>query len=141
MGDARLTMERQEAQHYDLLIVDAFSSDAIPVHLLTREAAELYSRHLKPGGMLVWHTSNRYLDLEPVCQGNARALGQQAMVVDDEGDDGVSFSRSTWVLVTSNPAWFEAPSFTDAHIRPAKMPAKFRPWTDDYSNLFKILTR
>ena len=141
MGDARLTLERQETQHYDLIAVDAFSSDAIPVHLLTREAAQLYFRHLKPDGILALHITNRYLDLEPVCMGDAQAFGKQAWVVDDAGDEGVNFSESTWVLVTSNPAWLKAPSFKDAQMRPAKMPAKFRPWTDDYSNLFQILSR
>jgi hypothetical protein len=139
MGDARLTMERQEAQHYDLLIVDAFAGDAVPVHLLTREAAQLYGRHLKPDGILALHISNRYLDLEPVCLGDAQALGKQAVVVDDNGDEEPYLSSSTWVLVTSNAAWFESASFKDAHMRPAKMPGQFRPWTDDYSNLFQIL--
>ena len=140
MGDARLTLERQDAQHYDLLIVDAFSSDAVPMHLLTREAARLYGHHLKPNGILAWHISNRYLDLEPVCMGDAQALGKQAVVVDDKGDQKAYFSASTWVLVTSNQTWFEAPSFKDAHMRPAKRPGTFRPWTDDYSNLFQIMT-
>jgi len=141
MGDARLTLEHQETQHYDLLAVDAFSSDAIPVHLLTREAAQLYFRHLKPNGILALHISNKYLNLEPVCLGAAQALGKQAMVIEDEIEDDEEsyYSSSTWVLVTSYQAWFEAPSFKDAPMRPAKMPARFRPWTDDYSNLFQIL--
>src|SRR6185369_2294487 len=105
MGDARLTLERQLAnegpQNYDILAVDAFSSDAIPVHLLTREAVELYFRHLKPAGILALHISNRYLDLEPVCEGSAQALGKLAMVVDDDGEEAPYFSSSTWVLLTS----------------------------------------
>ena len=80
MGDARLTLERQLAnegpQNYDILAVDAFSSDAIPVHLLTREAIQLYFRHLKPDGVLALHISNRYLDLKPVCEGGAAAVGR-----------------------------------------------------------------
>ena len=139
MGDARLILERQEPQSYDLIAVDAFSSDAIPVHLLTREAAELYFRHLKPNGILALHISNRYLDLEPVCLGDAQALGKQARVIDDTGYEESYLSASTWILVTSDLAWFDAPSFKDARMRPAKMPGTFRPWTDDYSNLFQIL--
>ena len=139
MGDARLTLERQEPQRYDLIAVDAFSSDAIPVHLLTREAAELYFRHLKPNGILALHISNRYLDLEPVCLGDAQALGKQARVINDTGYEASYLSSSTWILVTSDVALFDAPSFKDARMRPAKMPRKFRPWTDDYSNLFQIL--
>ena len=139
MGDARLTLEHQETQRYDLIAIDAFSSDAVPVHLLTREATELYFRHLKPNGILALHISNRYLDLEPVCLGDAQAFGKQARVIDDKGDEELYFFASTWVLVTSNLAWFDSPSFKDARMRPAKMPDKFRPWTDDYSNLFQIL--
>src|SRR5579872_7350574 len=91
MGDARLTLERQLAnegpQNYDILAVDAFSSDAIPVHLLTREAIQLYFRHLKPEGVLALHISNRYLDLKPVCEGGATAVGREAWVIEDEGDE------------------------------------------------------
>lgn len=139
MGDARLTLERQDPQRYDLIAIDAFSSDAIPVHLLTREATELYFRQLKPGGILALHISNRYLNLEPVCLGDAQALGKQARVFDDTGYEASYLSASTWILVTSDLAWFDSPSFKDARMRPAKMPGKFRPWTDDYSNLFQIL--
>jgi spermidine synthase len=140
MGDARLTLERQETQNYDLLAVDAFSSDAIPVHLLTREAMAVYWRHLKPDGILALHISNRYLNLEPVCLGDAMAYGKMAMTVDDDGEEASYASSSTWVLVTSNKAWFDAPSFKGADIHPAKTIPNFRPWTDDYSNLFQILS-
>jgi hypothetical protein len=139
MGDARLTLEKQEPQNFDVIAVDAFSSDAIPVHLLTREAAALYFRHLQPAGILALHISNRYLDLEPVCEGSAVALGKQAMVVDDDGDEAPYFSSSTWVLLTSDSEWFKAASFRDANMHPAVMRVGFRPWTDDYSNLFQIL--
>ena len=139
MGDARLTLEKQEPQNFDVIAVDAFSSDAIPVHLLTREAVELYFRHLKPAGILALHISNRYLDLEPVCEGSAQALGKQALVVDDDGEEAPYFSSSTWVLLTANPDWFKSASFRDANTHPAKIAKNFRPWTDDYSNLFQIL--
>ncbi|HEV2199804.1 MAG TPA: fused MFS/spermidine synthase [Bryobacteraceae bacterium] len=140
MGDARLTLERQEPQNFDLLAVDAFSSDAIPVHLLTREAVGLYFRHLKPDGILALHISNRYLDLEPVCLGDAKAYGKIARTVNDDGEEAPYFSSSTWVLLTSNAAWFDAPSFKGADMHPAKDRSNFRPWTDDYSNLFQILS-
>ena len=77
MGDARLTLERQESQQFDMLAVDAFSSDAIPIHLLTREALALYFHHLKPNGILALHISNRYLDLVPVCARGAEALASR----------------------------------------------------------------
>jgi len=140
MGDARLTMERQPSQQFDLLAVDAFSSDAIPVHLLTSEALALYFRHLKPDGILALHVSNRYLDLVPVCARGAEKLGKDAMVVDDDGEEASYMSASTWVLVTAHPEWFRSASFTGADMHRAVAPANFRTWTDDYSNLFQILS-
>jgi hypothetical protein len=143
MGDARLTLERQLAnegpQNYDILAVDAFSSDAIPVHLLTREAIQLYFRHLKPGGVLALHISNRYLDLKPVCEGGAAAVGREAWVVEDEGDQASYLSSSTWVLVTSDMSIYHSDFFKDAAAYQFTAPKGFRPWTDDYSNLFQIL--
>jgi len=143
MGDARLTLERQLAsegpQNYDILAVDAFSSDAIPVHLLTREAIQLYFRHLKPEGVLALHISNRYLDLKPVCEGGASAVGRQAWVVEDEGDEASYLSSSTWVLVTSDLSLYKGTFFKDATISQYTAKRGFRPWTDDYSNLFQIL--
>ena len=100
--DAGAATGERGPQNYDILAVDAFSSDAIPVHLLTREAIQLYFRHLKPEGVLALHISNRYLDLKPVCEGGAEAVGRQAWVVEDEGDDASYLSSSTWVLVTSD---------------------------------------
>jgi hypothetical protein len=144
MGDARLTLERQLAtggpQNFDILAVDAFSSDAIPVHLLTREAIQLYFRHLKPEGVLALHISNRYLDLKPVCEGGAEAVGREAWVVEDEGDQASYFSASTWVLVTSHLAMYKNESFKDAYLYQLSGKKGFRPWTDDYSNLFQILS-
>jgi hypothetical protein len=139
MGDARLTLERQEPQNYDILAVDAFSSDAIPVHLLTREAIQLYFRHLKPNGVLALHISNRYLDLKPVCEGGAAAVGRQAWVVEDDAEQASYFSSSTWVLVTSDLSIFQTPSFRDAYSYAISPKKNFRAWTDDYSNLFQIL--
>ena len=143
MGDARLTLERQLAsdgpQNYDILAVDAFSSDAIPVHLLTREAIQLYFRHLKPQGVLALHISNRYLDLKPVCEGGAASVGRQAWVVEDEGDEASYLSSSTWVLVTSDLSLYKGQFFKDATISQYTAKKGFRPWTDDYSNLFQIL--
>ena len=142
MGDARLTLERQlreGSQNYDLIAVDAFSSDAIPVHLLTREAVLLYYKHLKPDGVLALHISNRYLDLIPVCKRGAEAVNRPAMVVEDEGNQASYFSASTWVLVSSDPTVFESEYFKDAYMYDATAKKEFRAWTDDYSNLYQIL--
>jgi hypothetical protein len=138
-GDARLTMERQPDQAFDLIAVDAFSSDSIPVHLLTREAFALYFRHLKPDGVLAVHTSNHYLDLVPVCAQHAADMKKRIIVVDDdpENDHDYLFS-TTWVLLSSDPTQFEGSEYK--HEVAAAVVRKDLPtWTDNYSNLFKIL--
>jgi hypothetical protein len=138
MGDARLTLERQEPQNYDILSVDAFSSDAIPIHLLTREALALYFRHLNPDGILALHISNRYLDLAPVCSAGAAYFHKEARTVADDGEAGSYLNSSTWVLVTSQTKWFDSPAFSGADISTTPLKPGFRPWTDDYSNLVQI---
>jgi len=139
LGDARLVLERQENQQFDLLAVDAFSSDAIPTHLLTREALALYFRHLKADGILALHVTNRYLDLVPVAARGAQAFDKQAVVVNDDGGEASYLSDSSWVLLTSDGAWFKSPSFMKADMTDAVAPPGFRTWTDDYSNVFQIL--
>jgi hypothetical protein len=139
LGDARLTLEAQPSQHFDLMAIDAFSSDAIPVHLLTREAFALYFRHLKPTGILAVHVSNRYLDLVPVVSRNARDFGKAAIDVDDQDEEQDYFSNSDWVLVSSDSAIFRDPAFKSSSVQPARYRPGLRPWTDDYSNLFQIL--
>jgi SAM-dependent methyltransferase len=137
LGDARLSLEREPAENFDVLAVDAFSSDAIPVHLLTREAFVLYFRHLKPDGVLAVHVSNKHLDLTPVVKLAAASLHKDARVVDTEDEENDVFG-STWVLVTSGDGFFDKwPMRTAAVAVP--MPRKMRMWTDDYSNLFQIL--
>ena len=139
LGDARLTLEAQPTQQYDLMAIDAFTSDAIPVHLLTREAFALYFRHLKPSGILAVHVSNRYLDLVPVVSRNARDFGRTPMDIDDDDEDQDYFSNSDWVLVSSDAAIFRDPAFKSSSVQPAPYRPDLRPWTDDYSNLFQIL--
>ena len=138
-GDARLTMERQPPQHYDVIAVDAFTSDAIPVHLLTRECFEIYFKQLQPGGILAVHVSNRFLNLVPVVARNATDFGKSAILVDDDGEDEDYLSSSDWVLVSGDPVVFQQSYFKAAGIEPAKLRPGLRPWTDDYSNLFQIL--
>src|SRR5262249_33226818 len=134
---ARLSLEREPAEHFDVLAVDAFSSDSIPVHLLTREAMQVYFRHLNPDGVLAVHISNRYLDLQPVVQGQARAFGKLARVVDTDDDDSQDVFGATWVLLTDPSAGF-GPEETD-HSAEIASKRTVRLWTDDYSNLFQIL--
>ncbi len=138
LGDARLSLEREAPQQFDVLAVDAFSSDSIPVHLLTREAFQLYFRHLKPDGILAVHVSNRYLELEPVVERIATALGRQCLSFDTEDDHIHNVFGATWVLVSSRPGLFDQPVFSRAGIRIQPHP-NLRVWTDDYSNLVRIL--
>jgi len=141
MGDARLSLE-SEAQHgidehFDVLAVDAFSSDSIPVHLLTREAMQVYLKHLNPDGVLAVHISNRYLDLQPVVAGLAKASGRLARVVDTDDDDSQDVFGATWVLLTAPQYGFGAlEEKASAEISSKRT---VRLWTDDYSNLFQIL--
>jgi SAM-dependent methyltransferase len=138
LGDARLSLEREQSKQFDVLAVDAFSGDAIPVHLLTRQAYELYWRHLKPDGVLAVHVSNKYLNLGPVVALSAAEDGKQAMMVSNEADDEKEIAASDWVLVSSRAGFFEQPEIRDADekIEPIR---GLRTWTDDYSNLYKIL--
>jgi hypothetical protein len=139
LGDARLSLEREPSRQFDLLAVDAFSSDSIPVHLLTIEAFRLYFRHLRPDGVLAVHISNKYLDLNPIVQMAARTLGKRTLVVDTDDQDDTGVFGATWVLVTGDPHFFERPDLKGAGSKPATR--NVRLWTDDYSNLLRILKR
>jgi SAM-dependent methyltransferase len=137
LGDARLSLEREPPQQFDVLHMDAFSSDSVPVHLLTHEAFQLYFRHLKPDGVLVIHISNRYLTLEPVVAQAAARLGKHSLLVSDDGDDELGFFGTDMVLVTARKEFFERPAFQG--FSPPKIKHTVALWTDDYSNLFRIL--
>jgi SAM-dependent methyltransferase len=138
LGDARLVLEREPNQQFDVLAIDAFSSDSIPVHLITREAMALYKRHLKPNGVVAFHISNRYLDLTGVTKQLANDAGMQALLVtDDPGDDSYLY-RSDWVLISSNTQLL-------SDLRDKGLGKEFgnnirlRPWTDSFNNLFEVL--
>jgi hypothetical protein len=137
LGDARLSLEREPPQHFDILAVDAFSSDAIPVHLLTREAFVLYFQHLKANGVLAVHVSNKHLDLRPVVKMAAESLHKEARVIDTE-DEANDVFGATWVLVTADRDFFDKPLLRGA-AEPLGPGPHVRLWTDDYSNLFSIL--
>ena len=138
-GDARLSLEREPPQGFDVLAVDAFSSDSIPVHLLTREAMQLYFRHLRPDGILAVHISNRYLELQPVIDGETKATGHVARLVDTVDDNALEVFGATWVLVTAPSPGFDSEVISNsAEIASTR---SVRLWTDDYSNLFRILKK
>jgi len=137
LGDARLSLEREAAQNFDVLALDAFSSDAIPVHLLTVEAVGTYLKQLRPGGILAVHISNRYLDLVPVVQQAARRLSLELREVDNDDDDDMGVYRSDWLLLSASPAAFAGPLLKDAQRIEAVPHVGL--WTDDYSDLYSIL--
>ncbi len=138
LGDARLSLEHEPPQQFDVLAVDAFSGDAIPVHLLTREAVALYLRHLKPGGILAIHTSNTYLRLAPIVQLLARDAGCSARLIASDDDEDNLIDSSDWVLVTRNQSFLDNPE-TSENAEPIDVPPGLRLWTDDHNNLFQIL--
>jgi hypothetical protein len=138
LGDARLSLESEKSKQFDVLAVDAFSGDAIPVHLLTRQAYALYWRHLKPDGVLAVHVSNRFLSLGPGVALAAAETGKQAMMVSIDADDEKEIAASDWVLVSSRKGFFEQPEIKGADMKITPIPG-LRTWTDDYSNLYKIL--
>jgi SAM-dependent methyltransferase len=136
-GDARLSMEREPPQEYDVLVIDAFSSGSIPVHFLTLEAFQLYKRHLRSGGVLAMHISNAYLDLSPVVLKLARAMGWMAALVPSPPDDAENLYAAEWVLVSGEPGFFRQP-FLWGRAQAIKE-RSLQLWTDDYSNLFQVL--
>jgi hypothetical protein len=146
LGDARVTLERlraqKESQLFDVLVIDAFSSDAIPVHLLTKECFETFRFHLKRDGILAFHVTSRYFDLKPVLR-NLIEPGpepqMQALWFNDPANPEHATDRTDWVLLTNNRAFLANPEvrarvtpWPDAQPRPIK-------WTDDYSNLVSVI--
>lgn len=140
MGDARLALEGEPARQYDILAVDAFSSDAIPLHLLTREAMHTYGRALKPDGLLLVHISNRYVDLRPVIAAHALENGWIALMRDDPGDPANGISASFWVAISSDalPMAKLLQSNTQADWVELGDPRQ-DPWTDDFASILPLL--
>ena len=142
MGDARLSMEREADQQYDVIVLDAFSSDAIPVHLLTLEAFAHYQRHLKPDGVIVVHVSNRYLDLHPVVYRIADKIGFPAITIDDNDTayEDAGFYGSDWIIMTRNEVLLQQPLLRDVTQEAVEFPARIMYWTDERSDLLSILS-
>jgi len=132
-----LNFQAEPSQQFDLLAVDAFSGDAVPVHLLTQEAFAIYFRELKPDGVLAVHVSNRYLNLDRVARGAAEHIGFEALEIRSPGNDALSINSADWVVLTKNKDLIEK-------LRPvaAKPSDDDKPsvlWTDAHSSLFEIL--
>ncbi len=146
IGDARLSLARAQSDSLDLLVLDAFSSDAVPMHLLTREAFAIYDRVLDEGGMLLVHISNRFLALEPVVAAAARAGGWHAARYDDlitaESEYSRYISSSNWILMTRDPSVLARVTFDPppgGKWRPLKPDPGFEGWSDDYGSILPLL--
>ncbi len=149
LGDGRLSMERELAEtggrgrDYDLLVIDAFSGGAPPVHLLTREAFRIYLAHLGEGGLLVFNVTNRHIDVAPVVWGLAAEYGMEAVLIENDDDDAMGVYAAAWMVVTHNAEWLRNREVRQAvaHVEANRQPdvARIRLWTDEYSNLFQLL--
>jgi hypothetical protein len=139
-GDARIVLERQierdELQRFDVLAVDAFSSDAIPIPLLTQESFQTYLVHLQEDGILAIHVTNRYVDLVPIVGRLAEATGLTAIYIENSSRDSRFVSSTDWILLTRNEVFLaiEAVREDEEH-----MPEPGSLWTDDFSSVFKVV--
>jgi hypothetical protein len=140
MGDARLSLEKEPPQQYDLLVLDAFSSDAIPTHLLTREAFAAYLRHLKPDGVIAAHISNRHLNLVPVMGSLASWLQMESAMVENFPEHPPWWlNHSRWFLLSRNKTLMSHPEITMASTRQSAAQANTVLWTDDHTSLYPLL--
>jgi hypothetical protein len=140
IGDARLSLEKEPDQHFDLLIMDAFSSDSVPTHLLTKEALELYFKKLKPGGILAFHMTNRHLSLKKVLSINAEALHLASLIQEFKPQQDIPLVVATdWVVMAKQAETLE-PLRLSLLGKWQKMPLYFdmKPWTDDFTNIVSI---
>jgi len=135
-GDGRLALEREAPNNFDLLTVDAFNGDSIPVHLLTRQAFDAYLKHLRPGGILALHVTNRYLDLTPVANALTAERGLHPLLIQGSPDAAANVYPSTWIVASSDARTLEPLASKASPFPPA---SRLRPWTDDYSSLFQVL--
>ncbi len=140
LGDGRLALESEPPQRFDLLAADAFSSDSVPMHLMTKEALALYMRNVRSGGVVVFNVTNRYLDLAPVVQRLADSLGLHARLVSHSPDETEYnlYSVTDFVLVTADPQLFDRPGLAGV-AQPIEVPSRVSVWTDDFNNLLQAL--
>jgi SAM-dependent methyltransferase len=137
LGDARLSLEREPPQAFDVIAVDAFSGDSIPVHLLTIEAIREYFRHLAPDGVLTIHVSNKFLKLGGVVSRAAKELGKSAILIINEDDNLEATYAADWIVLVNNPEVLKHKRWDVGNRFPVPEPSDL--WTDDYSNLVRIL--
>jgi hypothetical protein len=142
LGDARISLERELAdgnsQSFDVLVLDTFSSDSIPVHLVTKEAFELYLEHLAPDGIIAAHITNLHLDLQPVFWQLSQYYDLKIVRINYEGDSNGGYA-SHWILLSRDPALLSIPAIQARAVDLNGYSTNIKLWTDDYSNLFQIL--
>jgi len=143
-GDARLSMERElnrgQPQDFTLLAIDAFNGDAIPVHLLTEEAFQIYLKQVKSDGIIAVHITNTYFDLQPVLRRVAERFKLHFALLHTDGDGSVT-SYSDWVLLSRDQTILDSLPASTGSSRSGALKPDIALWTDDYSNLFWVLKR
>jgi spermidine synthase len=137
-GDARRSLADEPPQEFNVLVVDAFSGDAIPLHLLTTQALALYRRHLAPGGIIAFHISNRHVDLEAPIALLAKSAGLRAVTVTTPANEELGEFTATWMLLSENVDFFAQPGVARSARQPQEI-SGLRPWTDDFSSLLPVL--
>ncbi len=137
VGDARLMLEAEVDQDFDVLVVDAFSGDAVPVHLLTHEAFTIYNRHLKDDGVICVQITNRYLNLRPAIEVMATAFGLSSATIKSEGSTSNGSSPATWMVLTRNTSLLT--ELDGIVAQQVDAPIVSKPWTDSRSNIFTLL--
>lgn len=141
LGDGRLALEREAPRQYDVLAVDAFSGDSIPIHLVTREAMAAYVKHLAPGGVIVFQATNRFVDLQPVAKRLADSFGLEAVLIEDSPQFTTGPERwylhTDQIVMTKNKTLLQHPAFKEA--KAISLRDNVGVFTDDHSNLLRIL--
>jgi len=144
LGDARLSLENENPQNFDLLVVDAFTGDSIPVHLLTKEAFEIYLKHLKPDGIIAFDISNRYLNLKPVILNLAKNFNMYNAGIYSTADEDMGITPASWILLSKDFQVMQWQGIKENRNNLEDEIAKldqYKLWTDDYSNLFSVLVK
>ena len=137
-GDARASLVNEPPMGFNVLVVDAFSGDAIPLHLLTTQALALYRKHLAPGGIIAFHISNRHVDLEAPIALLAKSMGMRAVTITTGANDQRGEFTATWMLLSDNANFFAQPEVARSARQPQEL-AGLRLWTDDFSSLLPVL--
>jgi SAM-dependent methyltransferase len=140
IGDARVSLSNEPPQNFDVIAVDAFTGDAIPVHLLTTQALQLYRRHLTPNGIVAFHVSNHFLDLGPVVEQLATHAGMKTAFITSGNDRARDLDSADWVLVTADEELLLNPAVARAR-EAITVPPRLKLWTDDYNSLLPILRK